>query len=121
MSKKINQLDPISDAHAKNDSYLLAQADPINGKAEYITVAQAKEVYCAKSYLYVATGAEGNTLTIPQVQGYMILMILRESGPIFQVGTAPASNQFTWDDIDIVLGTAVGVAGEQFQILYRTY
>jgi len=121
MSKKFNQLDPISDAHAKNDSYLLAQADPINGVAEYMTVAQAKEVYCTKSHLYVATGSEGSTLTIPQVQGYKILTILRESGPIFEVGSAPASNQFTWDDIDIVLGTAVGGAGEQFLILYRTY
>lgn len=121
MSKKYNQLAPISGANAKNDSYLLAQADPINGVAEYMTVAQAKEVYSTKNHLYVATGSEGSTLTIPQVQGYKILTILRESGPIFEVGVSPLSNQFTWDDTDIVLGTAVSGAGEQFLILYRTY
>lgn len=121
MSKKFNQLDPISDANAKNDSYLLAQADPINGVAEYMTVAQAKEVYCTKSHLYVTTGSEGSTLTIPQIQGYQILTIMRESGPIFEVGSSPLSNQFTWDDITIGLGAAVSGAGEQFLILYRTY
>lgn len=121
MSKKFNQLDPISDANAKNDNYLLAQANPITGVAEYITVAQAKEVYSTKKLKYVATGAEGSTLTIPAIAGYEILLIMRESGPIYEVGASPLSNQFTWNDIDIALGAPVGGAGEQFLILYRTY
>lgn len=121
MSKKINQLDPATNDDAKNDSFLLAIADPVNGTAIYMTVAQAKEVFGTKEKLYVATGSEGNTLTIPEIQGYKILAILRESGAIFEVGSSPASNQFTWDDTDIVLGAEVGGAGEQFLILYRTY
>jgi hypothetical protein len=121
MSKKFNQLDPISDANAKNDSYLLAQANPVTGLAEYMTVAQAKEVYAAKKKLYTATGSEGSTLTIPELLGYSILLIMRESGPLFEVGSSPLSNQFTWNDTDIVLGAPVGGAGEQFLILYRTY
>lgn len=121
MSKKINQLDPISDANAKNDSYLLAQANPITGVAEYMTVAQAKEVYATKRLKYVATGSEGSTLTIPALLGYEILLIMRESGPLFEVGSSPLSNQFTWNDTDIGLGAAVGGAGEEFLILYRTY
>lgn len=121
MSKKFNQLDPISDANAKNDSWLLAQANPITGVAEYMTVAQAKEVYATKRLKYVATGSEGSTLTIPALLGYEILLIMRESGPLFEVGSSPLSNQFTWNDTDIGLGAAVGGAGEEFLILYRTY
>lgn len=121
MSKKFNQLDPISDANAKNDSYLLAQANPITGVAEYMTVAQAKEVYATKSFKYTALGTEGSTLTIPALLGYQILLIMRESGPLYEVGSSPLSNQFTWDDTDIVLGAAVSGAGEQFLIMYRTY
>lgn len=121
MSKKTNQLDPTTDAEAKNDSYLLPLADPVNGLSKKMTVAQAKEAFGVKSKLYVATGSEGSTLTVTDVQGKQILTILRESGPIFEVGSTPASNQFTWDDVDIVLGAPVGGAGEQFLILYRTY
>lgn len=121
MSKKINQLDPGTDADAKNDSYLFAQADPINGLSKKITTAQAKEVFTPKAIKYVATGSEGSTLTIPEILGKQVLIIMRESGPIFEVGSSPDSSEFTWDDTDIVLGAPVGGAGERFLILYRTY
>lgn len=121
MSKKINQLDPTSDAEAKNDSYLLALADPINGLSKKMTVSQAKEAFGVKSKLYTATGSEGDTLTIPEVQGKQILAIFRESGPIWETGSSPDSSQYTWDDTDIVLGAPVNMAGERFNILYRTY
>lgn len=121
MSKKINQLDAATDAEAKNDSWVIAQAEPVGGVAKKMTVAQAKEVYATKKLKYVALGTEGSTLTIPALLGYDILLIMRESGPLYEVGSSPLSNQFTWDDTDIVLGAAVGGAGEQFLILYRTY
>ena len=121
MSKKTNQLDPTSDADAKNDSYLLPLADPINGLSKKMSIAQAKEAFGVKSKLYTASGSEGSTLTITEIQGKQILAILRESGPIFEVGSSPGSSEFTWDDNDIGLGAAVGGAGERFLILYRTY
>lgn len=121
MSKKFNQLNPISDAHAKNDSWLLAQADPVTGVAESMTVAQAKEVYATKKLKYTATGSEGSSLTIPALAGYEILMIMRESGPLYEVGSSPDSSSYTWNDITIGLGTPVSGAGERFLILYRTY
>lgn len=121
MSRKFNALDAATAANAKNDSYLLAQADPVNGIALKITVAQAKEVYATKKLKYIATGSEGSTLTISALAGYDILLIMRESGPIFEVGSAPESSEFTWDDADIVLGAPVGGAGERFLILYKTY
>lgn len=121
MSRKINQLDAITSANAKNDSWVLAQANPTTGVANKITIAQAKEVFATKSLTYTATGSEGSTLTIPALSGYQILMIVRESGPIFEVGADPSSSEFTWDDTTIGLGAAVGGAGERFQILYRTY
>jgi hypothetical protein len=121
MSKKQNQLDAATDAEAKNDSYLLPLADPINGLSKKMTVAQAKEAFGVKKKTYVATGAEGSTLTIPELSGKEVLMIGREMGLIYEVGASPLSNQFTWDDTDIVLGAPVSGAGEQFIILYRTY
>lgn len=121
MSKKINQLDAATDAEAKNDSWLDAVADPINGIAKKRTTAQSKEVFATKKFKYVATGSEGSTLTIPTIAGYEILLILRESGPLYEVGASPDSSEFTWDDITIGLGAAVSGAGERFLILYKTY
>lgn len=121
MSRKINQLDPISSTDAKNDSFVLAQAHPTTGLAKKITVAQAKEVFATKSLKYTATGSEGSSLTIPALSGYDILLIMRESGPIYKVGASPDSSEYTWNDTTIGLGAPVSGAGERFQILYRTY
>lgn len=121
MSRKINQLDAITSANAKNDSWVLAQANPTTGVANKITIAQAKEVFATKSLTYTATGTEGNTLAIPELSGRQILLIIRESGPLFEVGADPDSSQYTWDDTDIVLGAEVSMAGERFIILHRTY
>jgi hypothetical protein len=120
MSKKINQLDPATDAEAKNDSWLDGIADPVNGIAKRRTTAQAKEVYATKAEKYTATGSEGTTITIAALAGRQILLIMRESGPIFEVGASPESSEFTWDDVDIVLGAATN-PGERFLILHRTY
>ena len=120
MSKKINQLDPASDANSKNDSYLFALADPVNGISEKMTVAQAKEAFGVKREIYTGLGTEGATITIPALSGKQILLIAREIGTIYEVGSDPASNEFTWDDTDIVLGTEIN-AGERIIILYRTY
>ncbi len=121
MSKKTNQLDPTTDDEAKNDSYLFPLADPVNGLSKKMTVAQAKEAFGVKREIYIATGSEGSTITIPALSGKQILIIGRGIGLIYEVGSSPASNEFTWDDTDIVLGTEVGGPGEQFIILYRTY
>jgi hypothetical protein len=120
MSKKINQLDAATSAEAKNDSWVLAQADPIDGIAKKVTVAQAKEVYGTKAEPYTATGAEGTSIVIPALAGRQILLIMRESGPLYEVGSSPDSSSFTWDDTTIGLGTATN-AGERFLILHRTY
>lgn len=121
MSKKINQLDAITDAQAKNDSWLIAQAEPVGGLAKKMTVAQAKEVFATKKLKYVATGAEGSSLAPPQLLGYQILLIIREGAPLHEVGATPDSSEFTWNDTTIGLGAAVSRAGERFTILYRTY
>lgn len=120
MSKKINQLDAASDAESANDSWLLAQAEPISGLAKKITVAQAKEVYGVKRTTYTATGAEGNTLTISALANRQILMVVREGAFLHEVGSSPDPASYTWDDTDIVLG-AVTNPGERFIVLHRTY
>lgn len=120
MSKKINQLDAISNTDAKNDSFVLAQAHPTTGLAKKITVAQAKEVFATKSLKYTATGSEGTSLTIAALSGYQILAIMRSSGPIYPIGASPEPDEYTWNDTTIGLGTATN-PGEKFLILYRTY
>lgn len=120
MSKKINQLDDATDADAKNDSWFLAQADPVNGTAKRMTVAQAKEVYGVKREIYTCTGSEGTSLTISALSGRQILVIGRGLGFIYEVGSSPASDEYTWDDTTIVLGAATN-PGEKLIILHRTY
>lgn len=120
MSKKINQLDAASSSEAKNDSWLLAQADPINGVSKKVSVAQAKEVFAPKKIKYTATGTEGSSLVIPEIAGYEILVIFRESAPLYEVGSSPDSSSFTWNDTTIGLGADAN-AGERFLILYKTY
>lgn len=121
MSKRVDQLDAISAAQAKNNGWFIPQCDPATGISKKMSVEQAKEVYATKKLTYTATGSEVSSLVIPALAGYDILMIMRESGPLFEVGASPLSNQFTWDDTTIGLGAPVSGAGEQFLILYRTY
>ena len=69
---------------------------------------------------YVATGMEGTTLTIPELAGKKIIFMTRGNAIIYKTSSAPASNEFTWDDVNISLGAAVN-PGEPFLILYRNY
>lgn len=85
-----------------------------------ITDTDMKYVFDVK---YVATGNEGNTLTsvaIPEIAGKKILLITRESTPIYKVSSNPDTAEYTWNDTDIGLG-AVANPGERFLILYRNY
>src|SRR5574341_2027313 len=116
MSKKINQLTAATDAQSKNDSYLFALADSINGVALKMTVAQAKEAFGTKSITYTATGTEGTSLTIPTIAGKDILLIGRGIGFIYEIGSSPASDEFTWNDTVIGLGAATN-PNEKFLIL----
>jgi hypothetical protein len=121
MSKKINQLDEATDLEAKNDSYLFPLADPITGVALKTSISQAKEVFGTKKIKYTALGTEGTTLTIPQLEGMDVLLILRGIGPIYESeDDSPESDEYTWDQEDIVLGAAVNL-NEKFIILYRNF
>jgi len=68
--------------------------------------------------IYVATGAEGKTLTIPDISGKKILLITRDSAILYKTSSAPDSTQYTWDFTSIGLGTDTG-AGQKFLILWR--
>lgn len=78
---------------------------------------EMKLVYDEK---YIATGAEGTTLSIPIIKGKKILFITRENNPIYKVSAFPDPVEYTWDDVNIVLGVIVN-PGERFLILYRNY
>lgn len=77
--------------------------------------------------VYVTTGDEGSTLTIPTLRGKMILMLVRQSFTQYEVNAfdADQSIEFLWaasDDplVNINLGTPVN-PGERFLILYRNF
>lgn len=69
---------------------------------------------------YVATGAEGATLSIPEIVGKKILLITRGSAIIYKVSSSPTTSEFVWNDTIIALG-AVTNPNERFLILYRNY
>lgn len=79
---------------------------------------EMKYVYDIK---YIATGSEGTTLSIPEIIGKRILLITRESSPIYKVSNAPNGSEYTWNDTVITLGATVANPGERFLILYRNY
>lgn len=70
--------------------------------------------------VYIATGEEGTTLTIPIIQGKKILLIVRENSTIYKVSSSPGSTEYIWDDTVITLGTPA-IANQRFLILYRNY
>lgn len=119
-NKKINQLDAFTDEQANDDTALLPFADTSSGIAYKVTVAQAKQVFGVQKYKYIAVGDEVATLTITDLSGKNILVIIRETGIIFEVASAPTTSEFTWDGTDIVLGAEVSGAGERFLILFNS-
>lgn len=69
---------------------------------------------------YVATGSEGSSLTIAELTGKKIVLIIRENAPLHKVSSNPDPAEYTWDNTVISLGTPVN-AGARFLILYRNY
>lgn len=118
MSKKINQLDALTDNQANDDARLLLMGDPTSGQSYKITMAQARAIFATRAVKYVATGSEGSTLTISELAGMEILLVVRESGPLFEVNAAPDSSEFTWDNTNIGLGAPTNT-NERFLIHYR--
>lgn len=70
--------------------------------------------------IYVATGAEGNTLSLSTLLGKKILLITREMSPIYKVNANPDPAEFTWNNTNIFLGTITN-PGDRFLIIYRNY
>jgi hypothetical protein len=100
---------------------LFPLADPTNGVALKASIAQAKEIFGTKKIKYTANGTEGTTLTISQLLDKDILIILRGIGPIYEADDlTPDSDEYTWDQADIVLGAATNL-NEKFIILYRNF
>lgn len=118
MSKRIDQLTAATDEQVKDPTWLWAVGDPATGQLYKATQAQLRAAYGPNREVYTATGAEGNTITIPDLAGKTIFLILRESGPIYEVETSPDGVSYVWDGTDIELGMAAG-PGERFIILHH--
>lgn len=76
---------------------------------------------------YFATGTENLTLdstaagsSLNVITGKKVLLVTRESAPLYKVSSNPDSAEFTWNDTLLGLGTKTNV-GERFLILYRNY
>lgn len=76
-----------------------------------------KLVYDVK---YIATGTEGLTLVVPEIIGKKVLFITRESNPIYKTSSAPESDEYVWNNANLLLGTVANYL-EKFLILYRNY
>jgi len=77
--------------------------------------------------VYLATGDEGSTITIPEITGKNILLLVRETFTQFETTAFDGyqTTQYLWsasDDplVNINLGKPV-TAGERFLILYRNF
>ena len=72
--------------------------------------------------VYITTGSEGSTLSVPVLVGNKLLLVIRENSPLHKVSSAPASAEYTWNDVVITLGTPVNPeTTERFLFLYRSY
>jgi len=116
LAKKINELTPLTDTEAADPTRLLVMADPTTGVAYSATRAQVGAAVIT-TLKYVATGAEGTTITISALAGKTIYLITREGSVLYDVTLSPDSTEYIWDLTDITLGLATG-AGERFKILY---
>lgn len=121
-NSKINGLTPLTDGQVADDTRLFPLADATTGIAGSATIAQLKLLATVTKVKYVATGAEGTTITIPALAAKTILLIAREGGIIHEVTipTVPDTGEFTFDSTNINLGLTVSGAGERFTILYRS-
>lgn len=119
--KLIKDFDALSDGQAADDTRLVGIGLGSTGKMGKATIAQMKNAFSTKSLVYITTGTEGSTLTISALANRDIVAILRGPGPIYPVVSAPASDEYTWDNTNIGLGVAVGGAGEKFLVLHKSY
>ena len=119
MSRKITELDSLTQAQANDDTRLMALGDASTGRLYKITLAQAKTIFSTFVAKHTATGSEGTTLTIVALAGKDIISITREGGPLIEVDSSPDPAEFTWNGTNIVLGTAT-TAGERFLIQYKS-
>lgn len=72
--------------------------------------------------VYNTTGSEGSTLSVPEVVGKKVLLVVRENSPLYKVSASPASSEYTWNNTSFGLGTPVNPeSSERFLILYRNY
>lgn len=71
---------------------------------------------------YISDGTEDSTLSVPEIVGKKVVLVIRENAPLHKVSSAPASSEYTWNNTVIGLGTPVNPdGGERFLILYRNY
>jgi hypothetical protein len=119
MAKRIDQLPTASNSQVRTLGWLWMIGDPSVGKLYKVTGTQIKSAFGIQTKLYTATGDEGDTLTVSEVDGATILYIQREGGTIYKVDSSPNSAEFTHSGTNITLGTPVsGIPGERFLILY---
>lgn len=115
----INGLIPqLTDAQVDDSTRVLPIANVTSGIANFGSIGQIKKVTSTQRIKYVATGAEGTTLSISALAGRYILGIWREGACLYDVLSAPDSAEYIWDSTNITLGLATN-AGERFLILWK--
>lgn len=118
--KKVNQLTSLTDVEFNDDTRQFPVGDAGTGLLKSGTVAQCKLIFGTHAIKYTASGSEGTTLTIPTLSGKDILVILRESGPVYEAVSSPTPAEYTWNLTNIVFGTALGV-NERLVIFWKYF
>ena len=110
----------LSDAQVDDNTKLLPFGNNTTGVAGQGSMGQVKLATSTKKEKYVATGAEGTTITIAILAGRYILAIFREGSCLYEVTspTVPDNVEFTFDSTNIELGLATN-PGERFLILWK--
>lgn len=118
--KRIDELPQATAQQVSDTTMLIMIGDPATGQL-YKTTRDALlgSGDIIRNHKYTATGNEGNTLTVPEVQGYSILTIVREGNTMYEVGSNPDSVEFTWNGTTVTLGLPVQRAGERFLFIFK--
>lgn len=116
--RKINAFVVLSTAQVGDKTKLFVLGVAADGTLGQATGAQVTLVYSTQKLIYVATGAEGTTLTISALAAMFIIGIWREGTAMYEVVSAPDTVSYIWGGANITLGLAANT-GERFLILYR--
>jgi hypothetical protein len=118
LPKRIDELTTADAGQVADDTYLIFLGNPATGELFKTTRDQLVPAVTTTilKKLYTADGTEGTTLTIADLAGKTMYLVVREGNPLHEAGT-PDEGEYAWDGTNILLGLST-LAGQRFLFLY---